>query len=179
MLAIDKPPHVGVEALLERVRKRVGYEQASALSSWGEGVSGVCWIEKVKGASSRASDHELWVVCRGNLRKQGTIARGAAPGSRYRKQADVARHSLAAVLTKDNDERRMLRDFVGIRHPILGDVDSGDVASNEFLLHRHGLDRPFVHVRSSRLRAASGEELEASSELAPDLARVQESLSSD
>jgi hypothetical protein len=56
----------------------------------------------------------------------------------------------------------------------LGDAVHGDPSSNDFLQHRHGLDRPFVHVRSSRLGSA-----EAVSELAPDLQRVLDSLGSD
>jgi len=124
----------------------------------------------------------LLVLARGNLRKQGTITRRGAGtatcGARYHKQADVGRHSLLRVLTDDVDELGALRDFASISHPVLGDVVHGDSASNHFLEHRHGLDRAFVHCVTSRLRVGA-EIHEASSELAPDLARVLASLGSD
>jgi 23S rRNA (uracil1939-C5)-methyltransferase len=166
LLAVDKPAHESTKNLRERVQRRPGCQHAAALTTWGEGVSGACWFQKARRTGTPRVEHELLVLCRGNLRKQGT-SHGAA------------RHSLARVLTSDHDELSTLRDFAGIRHPILGDSTSGDAATNDFLLHRHGLDRPFVHVGLARLRTSSGAVLEASSELAPDLAQVQASLSSD
>jgi hypothetical protein len=47
------------------------------------------------------------------------------------------------------------------------------------MLHRHGLDRAFIHVKHSRLRLPSGALVEAQAELAPDLFRALESLRSD
>ena len=117
------------------------------------------------------------LLCRGNLRKQGTIARrGAQPaaGARYQKQREVARHSLVTVHSHEADETGLLRDFASIRHPVLGDARHGDGPSNDFLQPRHGLERSFVHVHSSRFGDA-----EAVSALAPDLGRVLESLGSD
>lgn len=178
LLAVDKPPHESMANLRERVRRLPHCQHASALSNWGDGVSGACWFQKTKGSSPLSVEHELQLLCRGNLRKQGTIARGGAAGSRYKKLADAARHSLASVLTTDRDEQATLRDFAHIRHHVLGDSASGDAATNDFLMHRHGLDRPFVHVSAAQLRTLSGALREARAELAPDLARVQASLRS-
>jgi len=180
LLAVEKPPHEAARGnFTARVRRLPGCSGASSLDAWGEAVSGVCWFEKSASLASPA-ERELVLACRGNLRKQGTIARRTAVGSsRYRKQAELGRHSLALVTTIDHDESGTARDFAGIRHPILGDAAHGDGVSNDFLQHRHGLDRAFLHVARSQLRLPSGAVVEARSELAPDLARVLASLQSD
>lgn len=170
-------------SLLQRVRSLPGCAEAVPLEARGAGMSGVCWFGKrAQDAAPVVVQRTLLVLARGNLRKQGTIARrGAAQatsGVRYQKQADVGRHSLLRVLTEDVDELGTLRDFACISHPVLGDAAHGDPASNHFLDHRHGLDRAFVHCVASRLRVGA-ENFEASSELAPDLARVLVSLGSD
>jgi 23S rRNA (uracil1939-C5)-methyltransferase len=187
-LAVEKAPHepvvargAGEPSLTQRVRRLPDCGQAMALDAWGDAVSGVCWF--AKGADAAARERTLLVLTRGNLRKQGTITRrrggDAGPGSRYKKQADIGRHSLANVLTLDPVESGTLRDFVSIGHPVLGDAGNGDAASNQFMEHRHGLDRAFVHCSSSRLVGEGATAREASCELAPDLARVVASLSSD
>lgn len=190
LLAVDKEPHeivaeAPLDSLTARVRRLPGCERAQALEAWGEHVSGVCWFSKRPATAEPAlpGERTLVVLSRGTLRKQGTITRrGAAAserGSRYRKQADVGRHALAHVLTEDAAEASVLRDFAGIGHPVLGDARSGDAASNQFLEHRHGLDRAFVHCHASRVRAPDGTERSARSELPPDLNRVLSTLRSD
>jgi len=166
------------------VRGLPGCGAAVVLEAPGATVSGVCWFAKsAAGAASTVDERTLLVLARGNLRKQGTVTRreagGAAPGVRYHKQADVGRHSLVRALTNDGDELGTLRDFASIRHPVLGDVSHGDAASNDFLDHRHGLDRAFVHCTASRLRVDATTTREATSELAPELSRVLASLASD
>ena len=146
-------------------------------------MSGACWFARdaALAGSAEPGERELGVLCRGNLRKQGTITRPGAPGrgARYKKQADVGRHSFTLARVSDRDERGALADFASIRHPVLGDAAVGDASSNEFVQHRHGLDRPFVHVQRSQLRVVAGGSVEATSDLAPDLARVLRSLESD
>jgi 23S rRNA (uracil1939-C5)-methyltransferase len=197
-LAVEKTPHETVfdpvsdaPSLSTRVRALPGGAGAVPLEAWGLGVSGVCWFAKNAAAAASlrantsASERELSVLSRGDLRKQGSITRrgaGAANiGSRYRRQAGVGRHSLLSVLTHDADETGTLRDFASIRHAVLGDDARGDAPTNQFALHRHGLDRPFVHVSRSQLgrASASDDARQASCELAPDLARVLSSLGSD
>jgi 23S rRNA (uracil1939-C5)-methyltransferase len=200
-LAVEKPPHEAVSAaanalsLTARVRGLAHCRAAQALDAWGAGVSGVCWFAKhdaahaewARAASDPHAERTLVVLARGTLRKQGTItrreARGQAstggPGSRYKKQRDMGRHALVQVTTLDTSEAGTLRDFASIGHPVLGDAQSGDRASNQFLEHRHGLDRPFVHCATSRLCVGAGRALFASSELTPDLGRVIASLASD
>lgn len=186
-LAVEKPPEEAVSALLERVRLLV--PEATSAESWGSAVSGVCWFAKTPASEQalrtalRDSERELVVLVRGNLRKQGTIARRVsqqvAPGTRYKKLRDVAHHSLAQAFTRDADEIGALRDFAGIGRPVLGDARFGDRRSNEHVEHRHGLDRAFVHCRSTSLRAPDGSALDVASELAPDLSQALGSLESD
>jgi 23S rRNA (uracil1939-C5)-methyltransferase len=200
-LAVEKAPHEAVNSatantpsLTARVRRLAGCQQARALDAWGEGVSGVCWFAKHAAAAARSrqatcgpgqqrSERTLLVLARGNLRKQGTITRRAGEttgaGSRYKKQGDVGRHALLRVTSTDVAEAGTLRDFASISHPVLGDASLGDRASNQFLEHRHGLDRAFVHCASSSLWVDAKTQLAAHSELAPDLARVLASLGSD
>ncbi len=177
LLAVEKSPYESAaRELTARVQRLPSCARARLLDAWGDDVSGVCWFEKSPSAA-RAAERELLVACRGNLRKQGTIARRGSPlGSRYRKREELGRHSLAAVFTSDVSERDALRDFASIRHPILGSAQQGDAETNDFLQHRHGLDRAFFHVARSQLQLASGALIHAASELAPDLGRVGESL---
>lgn len=195
-LAVEKAPHESLSAgapatsLTLRVRQRPGCQGALALDAWGDGVSGVCWFAKQAAAQAQLqpasadvgqqqSERTLVLLARGTLRKQGTIARREGPAGRgtpYKKQSDVGRHALVRATTLDTSEAGTLRDFASISHPVLGDPRSGDTASNQFLEHRHGLDRPFVHCTSSRLQLRGGTTLAAESELAPDLLRVVSSL---
>jgi 23S rRNA (uracil1939-C5)-methyltransferase len=194
-LAIEKAPHEAVNPQAElpdlttRVRLRPGCQGARAIDAWGPSVSGVCWFTKHAAAARQLrhvgddavrGERTLSILVRGSLRKQGTIMRregeSAARGSRYRKLADVGRHALLSAISDDADEAALLRDFVSIGHPVLGDGESGDLASNQFLEHRHGLDRAFLHCTHSRLQVDGATWLEAESELAPDLARALASL---
>lgn len=182
LVAIDKLPHDDAEQCLRRVRALPSCEHAVALDGWGAGVSGVTWFSKRGGGASgfELAERELSTLCRGNLRKQGTIARpgSASPGAKYQKRAEVGRHSLLRVVVGDRDEQGVLGDFGRIRHPVLGDTTHGDRASNDFLQHRHGLDRSFLHVELGRWRSGS-RLFEARTELGPDLSRVLASLASD
>ncbi len=196
LLAVEKAAHEPVvegnatrPSLARRVRSLPGCSDAIPLEAPGTAVSGVCWFAKRGSVQAELSgvavvtERTLLVLARGNLRKQGTVMRrhndAAARGARYQKQADVGRHSLVRVVSDDADELGTLRDFASIHHPVLGDSVHGDAASNDFLDHRHGLDRAFVHVSASRLRLDAETTIEAKSELAPDLARVVVSLGSD
>jgi 23S rRNA (uracil1939-C5)-methyltransferase len=184
-LAVAKSAGESVTLLLERVQRLPGARDAVALDGWGEGVSGVCWFAKSRAAATeltealRSSERELDVLVRGNLRKQGTITRPGAPrGTRYKKVRDVGRHSLAVALVNDGDELALLRDFSGIGRPVLGDAQHGDRRSNEHVEHRHGLDRAFVHCRTTELREAGGV-TRVECALAPELGQVLTSLESD
>lgn len=175
-------------SLLQRVRAAHGAE-LMAVDSWGIGVSGVCWFAKTPASEPtlrqalQAAERELSVLLRGNLRKQGTVTRrsaaGPVRGARYKKQRDLARHSLLNALITDANEVPALRDFASISHPVLGDTQHGDRKSNDHVEHRHGLDRPFVHCRAVRLRDDSGSEHQVTCELTPDLEQVLASLESD
>lgn len=182
LVAVDKPPHESSESLLARVRRLPGADAARALDDFGAGVSGVCWFEKQR-VDATPGERDVTLACRGNLRKQGTISRREPSdlGARYRKQADLGRHSLVSVRCFDTSERELLRDFASIRHPVLGERSArlGDGETSDFMQHRHGLDRAFLHVAQSSLALPSGQTLTASSSLAPDLAEVVTSVGSD
>lgn len=164
-LALDEPPHgpLGSSGVAFRSKTEEGERSLSQALAAGE--------------------RELTLLVRGNLRKQGTVARrdGAqvSRGARYKKLSAQGRHSLVSALVSDADETSALRDFARIGHPVLGDAQHGDARSNQHLEHRHGLDRPFVHVSAVRLRDPAGRELLVRSELAPDLAQVLRGLGSD
>jgi 23S rRNA (uracil1939-C5)-methyltransferase len=178
-LALDKPPHEPPLSLHAEI----------PVDGWGAHSSGVSWLAKAPAAVSglkqalATAERELVALTRGTLRKQGTVTRrqdgGAERGIRYKKQSSVGRHSLVRLVSSDADERAPLRDLASIGHPVLGDARFGDARSNLHAMHRHGLDRPFLHVSKVRLRSATGHELEISSELPPDLAAVLKSVDLD
>jgi 23S rRNA (uracil1939-C5)-methyltransferase len=138
----------------------------------------VCWFAKSKHDVVELGEREVLVLVRGNLRKQGTITRPAAPGgTRYKKTRDVGRHSLAVAFVSDPDERALSRDFASVGRPVLGDAQHGDRRSNEHVEHRHGLDRPFVHCRATLMREPSGAVTRVECPLGADLEQVLHSLS--
>jgi hypothetical protein len=194
LLAAEKAPHQLLSGddpstLLRSVQALPGWSQAVPLERWGDATSGVCWFarnaELAEQLAGATRDSEVTLLVRGNLRKQGTITRrhaaGASAGTRYHKLADVARHSLTTARIHDTDERGLLGDFAAIRHPVLGDGATGDPASNRFVWHRHALDRPFVHIKTSALTTADGLQRRAHSDHdpTPDLNWVLTSLRSD
>jgi 23S rRNA (uracil1939-C5)-methyltransferase len=191
-LAVEKAPGEPVisaarePSLLGRVQR--SRPDAVAMQTWGDAVSGVCWFAKTPAdepplrEALRSAERELFVLVRGNLRKQGTIMRrstAATRGVRYKKARDVGRHSLAVAFSLDPSEVAALRDFASIGHPVLGDARHGDPRSNEHVEHRDGLDRAFVHCRSMQLRDSNGNLLQVESDLAPDLKQALQSLESD
>lgn len=193
-IAVDKPPHEPVagaaeRCLLARVRALPGGSEAQPVESWSDETSGVCVFARSRSGVAALSqalsqaEHELLLLARGNLRKQGTVTRRAAgqaqPGTRYRKQASLGRHSLVSALSRDGSEEGALRDFASIGHPVLGDARHGDPRSNQYVEHRYGLDRTFLHRSALRFRPEGGAEVELRCELAPDLAAVLEELGSD
>jgi 23S rRNA (uracil1939-C5)-methyltransferase len=186
-LAVEKRPHEAMAAipgrasLTRRVQTLPGCASAQPVTSWGNTVSGACWFQK-NNAVTRAighREHTLLALVRGGIRKQGTVSRrGEGAGTKYKKHAVAGRHSLVLARTTDDDERAPLADFAAIGHPVLGDHERGDSATNQFLEHRHGLDRSFIHCLESRLSLSDGSQLLANCPLSPDLARVLTNLGS-
>jgi 23S rRNA (uracil1939-C5)-methyltransferase len=184
-LAVEKLPHESAapglrpNSLTSRVQTLPGCAGARPLCDWGATVSGVCWFQKADapGRTVAGSEHNLLSLVRGTIRKQGTISRrDSDAGTKYKRHADAGRHSFVLIRTPDTDERATLADFAGIGHPVLGDHERGDAATNQFLEHRHGLDRSFIHCLESRLMLSDGSQLLATCPLAPDLARVLTNL---
>lgn len=120
------------------------------------------------------------VAVRGVTRPAGIIerssGRGAAPGeparTRYRRLAVAGRHSLLAVEQTRGDSLQLRRNLALAGHPVLGDQELGDEATNRHLSARHGLTRPFLHADG----LIGPDDAVWSAPLAPDLVAVWRSL---
>jgi 23S rRNA (uracil1939-C5)-methyltransferase len=195
-LAVAKPAHEPVEngrglyGLVRRVQRLPGCEAATPLDLLPQGASGVCWFARRPESLTDAralvagADSELLALVRGYTRKRGQLRR---PSSRsngsdtplgYERVAVHGRHSLLQLSPGAGALDGLGRQLSAIGHPLLGD-ERGDPRSNEFLGHRHGLDRPFLHRSRMTLTLPSGERLSAEAPLAPDLCAVLSSIDSD
>jgi 23S rRNA (uracil1939-C5)-methyltransferase len=124
------------------------------------------------------------VLARGITHARGSLgsarpSAGAAPSvrTRYERSETVGGHSLLTLESRGARPRTILRQLANLGHPVLGDARSGDRRSNAHFEHRHGLDRAFLHLASLDFRYGE-RDISLRSALAPDLARVLESLRS-
>ncbi|HTQ07773.1 MAG TPA: RsmD family RNA methyltransferase [Polyangiaceae bacterium] len=124
-------------------------------------------------AESRA---EYLLLARGILRASGTLPLGRGNArARYERLEVLGGHSLLRVTAKAGGVSALLRALAALRHPVVGDARHGDRRTNAHFLHRHELERAFLH-RSAVTLALGGETHVVEAPLAPDLARVLESL---
>jgi 23S rRNA (uracil1939-C5)-methyltransferase len=111
---------------------------------------------------------------RAPLREQGKTRLAT---SRYTRRERIARHALVRVRPEQGRTHQVRKHMAAIGHPVLGDARYGDAASNRYLEHKHGLQRPFLHALRIELPAASGaERLVLEAPLAADLVEVLTSL---
>jgi 23S rRNA (uracil1939-C5)-methyltransferase len=121
------------------------------------------------------------VLARGVTRAAGSSGRartddaGAETRPRYERLESVGGHSLLAVECDGARPQSVLRRLSSSGHPVLGDARHGDRRSNAHFEHRHGLDRAFLHLCELDFRYG-GRSIALRSALAPDLARVLDSL---
>ena len=125
---------------------------------------------------------EYLALVRGVIRARGSFSRKTEPGAkigatlRYERREVAGGHSLIALFSEGACEPTLFARLAGVGHPVLGDAHHGDARSNAHFEHRHGLDRPFLHVTGLRFRE-DGQDVALSSRLAPDLERVLANLS--
>lgn len=195
LIAVDKPPHEPVlplkghpSSLLERVRRFLAAPEAIPVSSIETEMSGVCLL--ARGPAGVADLTRAWVTGersyvalaqgithgRGTFRHRLRLSKREVPAvTRYRRQSVAGGHSLVTVMPEQDHPQQIQRHFADVGRPLVGDPRFGDPRTNRHFEHRHGLDRPFLHLERVRLRVGSIE-LELHSMLPPDLASVLESL---
>lgn len=195
-LAVEKAPHEPTlpqaehrGSLLERVRRLPGAAEAVAVTRLDLGTSGVSLFARSPAhlsAPSRALEGaSLCAVAlvRGTTRARGTLRAPAKRASatpdaaslRYERREIAGGHSRLDVFAAPTQTPKIKTQLAGIGHPVLGDAKQGDARSNLHFLHRHGLDRTFLHVAELTL-TLDGETLTWRAELPADLERVLSSL---
>jgi 23S rRNA (uracil1939-C5)-methyltransferase len=176
LIAVEKPPHESMAALLARVRTLPGAESAAIVQRLHPGVSGVCvFSRRAAGVADLArallpASRRYAVLVKGE-----TKVRGVSAETRFERRRLLAGHSLLAASVEREQPTQLERQLAAIRHPVLGDSRHGDAASNAFFWHRFGLDRAFLHLEQLAFELA-GRRCEFRSELSPDLVSVLEAM---
>jgi 23S rRNA (uracil1939-C5)-methyltransferase len=178
LIALNKPALESVDALLQRLRRSAGCEQARAVSALAGGSSGLVLFAPSAAAESRAGEltNQLeWsfvALVKGVVRRRGALPEGH--GAHYLRLEVAAGHSLVRVQCA-NDER-VLRAFRRLGHPVVG--DARDAATAKHFALRHGLERPFLHA--SAVAGQLGDRVLAlEAPLAPDLTSVLASMGAE
>lgn len=194
-IAVEKAPHEPTlpqtehrGSLLERVRRLPGAALAVAATRLDLGTSGVSLfarspanLSELSRALENATQRSLALV-RGPTRARGTLRAPTKRAStadttslRYERRELAGGHSLLDVFAAPSQTPKIKTQLAGIGHPVLGDAKQGDARSNLHFLHRHGLDRTFLHVAEVTL-SFGGETIELRAALPADLERVLASL---
>ena len=178
-------------ALLERVRELAGASDALPVPSsrLDADCSGICLFARSHTALAQVElacaggRHTFLGLARGVSHKKGSIRRPVRVRGRselactqYRREAVHGGHSLLALRPERGEASTLRRHLAGIGHPILGDAQFGDAASNSYFEHRHGLDRSFLHRSALTLARARGP-LTLEAPLPGELSAVLASLS--
>ncbi|HEY3253189.1 MAG TPA: hypothetical protein VGJ91_04540 [Polyangiaceae bacterium] len=177
--------------LLERVRKLPGASQALplALQRLDQDASGVCLFARTAAAlpaleqAFRAGTQNFVALCRGVTHKRGRIRRPVREGgrvvsasTRYLRERVLGGHSLLTVWPEQASPAQLRQLLLGVGHPLLGDTRFGDLASNTYFEHRHGLDRSFLHCSAVTLVSESSH-VSCEAPLPGELSAVLASLS--
>jgi len=197
LLVVDKPPFVATtpqgertSSLLEWAQSERGLRELAAVHRLDAGTSGVCLLAKRRAAIAgwsaalRAGEKQYLALARGITHGKGNVRRPLLENgvqhqahTRYQRVQVLGGHSLLRVRPEQGRKHQVRRHLAGIGHPLLGDTRHGDAASNRHLEHRHGLDRPFLHLATVTLvHPVSGETLVLQAPLAADLEAVRASL---
>lgn len=193
-IALVKPPFASTlpvgsgSSWLERARRGLGQGELTPVHGLDVGTSGVCWFAKRPAdvaALTRAlesGEQTYFALAMGISHKKGKLTRPVREGrkaqpatTRYVRQQVVNGHSLLELWPEQRRKHQLRRHLASIGHPVLGDAEYGNAGANRHFEHRHGLDRPFLHCASLRLRLESGP-VEIRADLAGDLAAVLASL---
>jgi 23S rRNA (uracil1939-C5)-methyltransferase len=197
LLVVDKPPYLPTipEAehalcVLTRLQVEHGLPELSAVHRLDAGTSGVCIFAKsradVAELSARlAQGHKQYLaLVRGKLRLKGIVraplreqGKTRQATTRYSRAESVAGHALVRVRPEQGRTHQVRKHMAALGHPVLGDARYGDAASNRYFVHKHGLQRAFLHAwRIAWPAAADKPPLAFEAALAPDLAAVLASL---
>jgi 23S rRNA (uracil1939-C5)-methyltransferase len=197
LLVVDKPPHLPTTpdaahetSLLQRLQIERRLPELTAVHRLDVGTSGVCLFAKqraaVHGLSERLREGEkhYLALVRGAIRAKGIVraalreqGKTRPAVSRYTRVGREGTHSLVRVRPEQGRTHQVRKHMAAIKHPLLGDERYGDAASNRYLEHRHGLDRPFLHA--ARVVLAAGGDAAAlvlEAPMASDLRAVLASL---
>ena len=163
-------PEPGFEhSLLDRVRTLPGASKAVALPAQrlDQDSSGVCLFARTEAAlpaldlAFRSGTQSFVALCRGVTHKRGRIRRPVresgrviSASTRYLREAVQSGHSLLTIWPEQATAPQLRQLLLGVGHPVLGDARFGDLASNTYFEHRHGLDRSFLHCSSVTLVGA-------------------------
>jgi len=157
-------------SLLDRVRKLPSASRAVPLSAQrlDQDSSGVCLFARTEAAlpaleqAFRAGTQSYVALCRGVTHKRGRIRRPVredgrviSSSTRYLRDAIQGGHSLLTVWPEQASAAQLRQLLLGVGHPVLGDTRFGDLASNTYFEHRHGLDRSFLHCSAVTLISAT------------------------
>jgi 23S rRNA (uracil1939-C5)-methyltransferase len=117
------------------------------------------------------------VLVRGVPHKKGHIRlkggrRASPPTCSYRLDRVVGGYGLVQIEILGDYPDTPQRFLAHIRHPVLGDEETGDRRANRFMAETCALARPFVHLSSLRIPAADGRHIALESPLPPDLLLV-------
>jgi len=168
-IAVQRPPH-GEEAEFEaRVSAQVG-KRSSVLAGARGGLSGLAWVVGVGDPPGSAPEVELTLLARGIMHKRGKLGL-----LRYTCEARIGGHSLLYARGPASSVGQIYASFARVGHPIVGDAGHDRATAKHFAM-RHGLDRPFAHVRSLCFTHEGAETERVEMPLYPDLAAVLLSL---
>ena len=198
LLVVDKPPFLATTpqgerndgGLLAWAERERGLQELSAVHRLDAGTSGVCLLAKRRNAIAglaaalRDGEKQYLALARGITHGKGNVRRALLENrtprdahTRFQRVAVLGGHSLLRVRPEQGRKHQVRRHLAGIGHPLLGDPRYGDPASNRHLEHRHGLDRPFLHLARVQLTLpGSSEPLVLEAPLAPDLEAVKASI---
>ncbi|HKO51201.1 MAG TPA: pseudouridine synthase [Polyangiaceae bacterium] len=177
-------------SLLDRVRLLPGASDAVALPAQrlDQDSSGVCLFARTEAAlpalelAFRNGSQSFVALCRGVTHKRGRIRRPVREGgrvasasTRYLRDGVRGGHSLLTVWPENSSPSQLRQLLLGVGHPVLGDARSGDLGSNSYFEHRHGLDRSFLHCSAVTLVEA-GNPITCEAPLPGELAATLASL---
>jgi 23S rRNA (uracil1939-C5)-methyltransferase len=187
-IALEKAPFesvtldpTGAPSLALRAQRTLGHAQLTALHELEHDVSGVCWFAKEPAAAPElaralaSAELRFVALASGVSHKKGRVERRAAGRLRYVRRSVLGGHSLLDVFVAGSERAELRRLLASIGHAVLGDPQHGKSASNRHFEHRHGLDRPFLHLAAVSAEALGAGVIEAplSADLAPVLVRLE------
>lgn len=197
LIAVDKPAHLPTiphgeypHSLLALVKTLPGCEHAAPVHRLDVGTSGVCLFAthprhaEQLGHALAAGQKTYLAVAQGITHKRGKIRKALLEGrvprdaeTRYERVDVVGTHSVIHAHPIHGRKHQIRRHLSSVGHPLLGDAKYSRGTSARFFFDRHGLDRPFLHCARIQLDTLSTP-VDIQAPLAPDLARVLESLAS-